>query len=271
MRRSLIRVKPPELARVTHLLAAAAVEEILPRFADLANADIREKSPGEIVTAADDAMERRLAPVLAELLPGSVVVGEEATAVDGSLLALLEGGSPVWLIDPLDGTANFAAGVPVFGVMVCLVSRAELAAAWIHHPVSGQTLVAEAGSGAWLDGTQLRISPPAHRPLTASISTKFFPTELRAAGEAARAIFEHREPWQCAARTYLDLATGGLDVAMFYRLMPWDHAPGVLIHREAGGYSTGFKGAPYSPLVHTGGLFLGPDEDSWRELAQSFR
>jgi fructose-1,6-bisphosphatase/inositol monophosphatase family enzyme len=83
-------------------------------------------------------------------------------------------------------------------------------------------------------------------------------------------MFEHREPWQCAARTYLDLARGELNVAMFYRLMPWDHAPGVLIHREAGGFSTAFNGNPYSPLVHTGGLFLGPDERAWLELSAMF-
>ena len=263
-------MRPPEVTRVSELLSVAAAEEIVPRFENLAAADVREKSPGELVTAADEAMERRLAPALSALLSGSVVVGEEATAADERLLKLLEGEDPVWLIDPLDGTANFAAGRPVFGVMVCLVLKAELVAAWIHDPISRKTLAAEAGSGAQIDGAPLRIVPPVGRPLNASISTQFFPTELRAAGEAAQEMFEHREPWHCAARTYLDLVTGALDVAMFYRLMPWDHAPGVLIHRESGGFSTGFSGAPYSPLVHSGGLFLGPDEQSWRALSSAF-
>lgn len=259
-------MKMPDPARVTELLAAAAAEEILPRFADLANADIREKSPGEVVTAADEAMERRLEDGLLALLPGSVWVGEESASADEALLDRISGEAPVWVVDPLDGTASFAQGKPVFGVMACLVHRGETLAAWIHLPVTGQTAVAEQGSGAFLDGERLEIGP-GQEPPRAAISTRFFPEELRPGGEALLRRFDAREPWHCAARTYLDLLTGELDIAVYYRLMPWDHAPGVFIHREAGGFSTRFNGQPYSIAVHTGGLLLAPGPDTWRVAA----
>lgn len=262
-------MKPPEIDAVSQLITEAAEEEILPRFRNLAEADIREKSPGEPVTAADEAMERRLADALLCLLPGSELVGEEGAATDESLLERLAGESPVWVVDPLDGTANFAAGKPVFGVMVCLVHRAQTVAAWIHHPVGGAMLVAERGSGARLDGRPVRIGTARER-MRASIHTKFFPASLRAQADAVRSMFEAHETWHCAARTYLDLVTGDLDIAMYYRLMPWDHAPGVLIHAEAGGFSTRLNGEPYSPLVHTGGLLLAPTQDVWRNLEPIF-
>ena len=260
----------PDTGRVAGILAEAAAEEVMPRFRNLASGDVHEKSPGELVTAADEAMERRLAPALRALIPGSMVVGEEGAAADPAVLSLLEGDEPVWLVDPLDGTANFAAGLPGFGVMVCLVVRAEPVAAGIHDPMSKGTLMAEAGSGAWLDGVRIRLKPAVRDPLTASISTRFFPAGLREAWEAASSTFENRGPSRCAARTYLELATGELDVAMYYRLLPWDHAPGVLIHREAGGFATRLNGQPYSPLVHSGGVFAGPDEEVWRRIAPLF-
>ena len=256
-------------AAVTELLIESARIEILPRFRNLAAADVREKSPGEVVTAADEAMERRLEPGLLKLLPGSVVLGEEAASVAPGLMALLEGAAPVWVIDPLDGTANFASGSPLFGTMVCLVVRAETVAAWIHLPVSGETLTAERGAGAWLDGRRVRVGGPPER-LRASISTKFVPPPLKPRIEALRPSLAAHESSHCAATTYTDLVTGNLDLALYYRLLPWDHAAGVLIHAEAGGYARMFDGSAYSPLVHTGGLLAAPDEETWRAITGRF-
>lgn len=259
-------MKIPEIAAVTELIAEAAAIEIMPRFRNLASGDIREKSPGEVVTAADEAMERRLEPALRALLPGSVVLGEESAAADEALMAYLGGDAPVWVVDPLDGTASFAQGKAVFGVMACLVHHGETVAAWIHLPVTGQTAVAERGSGAFLDGQLLQIGE-GQQPPRAAISTRFFPPELQAGAAALLQRFDAREPWHCAARTYVDLLTGDLDIAVYYRLMPWDHAPGVFIHAEAGGFSTRLNGEAYSIAVHTGGLMLAPSAAAWLEAA----
>src|SRR4030095_3156841 len=107
----------PDADRVTRLIQEAAAAEIMPRFRQLAAGDVREKAPGDLVTVADEAVEARLAPALEALLPGSVVVGEEAAAADPNLLNRLFDDQPVWIIDPVDGTSNFAEGRPAFAVM----------------------------------------------------------------------------------------------------------------------------------------------------------
>jgi fructose-1,6-bisphosphatase/inositol monophosphatase family enzyme len=146
--------------------------------------------------------------------------------------------------------------------MVCLVEAAETVAAWIHLPMQTKTLVAERGSGAWVSGERLAVTT-AGDSYRGSISTKFFPPPRRERIDAARAKFATHESARCAATTYAQLVTGELDIAMYFRLMPWDHAPGVLIHAEAGGYSARLNGEPYSPLVHSEGLLVAPSREDW--------
>lgn len=259
----------PDPQRVSELIREAAQIEIVPRFRNLAAGDVREKSPGEVVTAADEAMELRLTTGLSALLPGSVVVGEEGAATDSAVLDLLEGDAPAWVIDPLDGTANFAAGLPLFGTMVCLVHNGSTLAAWIQLPLEGTEIVAERGSGSWLNGQRLRIAAPA-RPLRVSLGTKFFPSPQKEHIEGVRGAFDLRPSSHCAADTYTRLATGSLDAALYFRLLPWDHAPGVLIHAEAGGYSALLDGRPYSPLIHSGGFLAAPDVETWERMNRAF-
>ncbi len=146
--------------------------------------------------------------------------------------------------------------------MVCLIQDGETLAAWIHLPLEERTLVAQRGKGAWMSGNRLVVAP-ARPPYRASISTKFFPSPRKERIEAAVGQFATHESSHCAAVAYRQLVTGELDVALYYRLMPWDHAPGVLIHAEAGGYSARLNGAPYSPLVHSEGLLVAPSEADW--------
>src|SRR5690242_20515707 len=108
----------PDSDRVARLIAETAAAEIMPRFEKLERHEIQEKRPGDLVTVADLAAERRLSLVLQDLLPGSRIVGEEAVAADPCVLAALAEADPVWLIDPIDGTGNFAAGKPIFAVIV---------------------------------------------------------------------------------------------------------------------------------------------------------
>src|SRR5258706_79102 len=103
--------------KIERLIAEVAAEEVMPRFEKLEAGDVSEKSPGDLVTIADVATERRLTPALLDALPGSRVVGEEAAAADPRILDQLAGDDPVWVVDPVDGTANYAAGLPMFSVM----------------------------------------------------------------------------------------------------------------------------------------------------------
>lgn len=253
---------------VASVLRDAARAEIMPRFRRLAEGEVRAKTgPLDLVTEADEAAERRIAAALREAHPGCFVLGEEAAAADPSLLDRLGEADLAFVVDPVDGTANFAAGVPLFGVMCAAVRRGETVAAWIHDPLGDDTLVAERGAGAFLLGDpprRVRVADPAPvSRMLGAVSWGYMNPELKArilprlAGLAATVNF------RCAAHEYRLAATGGAHLLAYNRMYPWDHAAGVLIHAEAGGHSARPDGAPYSPLVHTGGLVCAPDRASW--------
>ncbi|MGE5201847.1 MAG: inositol monophosphatase family protein, partial [Acidobacteriota bacterium] len=112
----------PDIERVAARIRDVAAIEILPRFQKLAAGEMHEKQPGQLVTIADIEAERRLTPLLEEMVSGSVVVGEEGVAADASRLGVVGGPAPVWLVDPVDGTQNFAEGNPTFVTMVALIT-----------------------------------------------------------------------------------------------------------------------------------------------------
>ncbi|MBV8535357.1 MAG: inositol monophosphatase, partial [Alphaproteobacteria bacterium] len=98
------RIAPEDVALI---IRRVAEEQVLTRFRRLADHEIREKAPGNLVTIADTEAELALTSALMALLPGSLVVGEEAVALDPAVLDQLAGDEPVWIIDPVDGTMNF--------------------------------------------------------------------------------------------------------------------------------------------------------------------
>src|SRR3954469_19899143 len=151
--------KVPDPDMVARLLREIALVEVLPRFRQLKSHEIREKSPGDFVTIADEAMEAALAPKLAALLPGSLLVGEEDCARDPTVIRRLASDQPVWVIDPVDGTANFAEGKEEFCTMMALVERDQVLGGWIYDPVTDTTSYAVKGGGAWSAGK--RLAPPA--------------------------------------------------------------------------------------------------------------
>lgn len=249
-----VTIDPQAVAAIIREVAAA---EILPRFGHLAAGQIREKKPGQLVTEADTEAEKVLSRRLSALLPGSLVVGEEGVDADPALLGILERPGTVWVIDPVDGTGNFAKANPRFAVIIALVVDGLTRAGWIYDPVAGRMLITEAGAGAWLGEQRLSVLPAA--PLeTMAGSVK------RAAHLAARVGKIGRKG--SAAHDYIDLVTGVLHFAHFTKLMPWDHAAGVLIHAEAGGYARLMNDKPYQPVLCRAGLLLAPSEGSWRSL-----
>jgi fructose-1,6-bisphosphatase/inositol monophosphatase family enzyme len=264
---SLSRLDIDEVARV---VAEVAADEILPRFRTLEAGDIREKEPGDLVTVADVAAEKRLTAELRDLLPGSLVLGEEAAAADPSILDRLKGDAPVWVVDPLDGTANFSSGVAAFVVIVALVLRDRAEAGWIHDPNAGRTAVAVRGQGAHIARTPLRVAAPA--PVAEMRGTlhggRYGDAALLSRIKERRSRVGAISSLRCAGLEYLRLGRGETHFTLFSRLMPWDHAAGVLIHGEAGGTAAYLDGTPYRPSLVAGkrGLLLAPDEASWHSL-----
>ena len=129
-------MNPAALRTVAALLRDAGRAEILPRFRNLADGAVRMKTgPLDLVTEADEAAERRITEGLRREFPGCVVIGEEAASANPALLHDLAGADLAFVVDPVDGTANFAAGLALFGVMAAAISRGEIVASIIHDPI----------------------------------------------------------------------------------------------------------------------------------------
>lgn len=261
-----------QVLRLAAILAEAASAEILPRFNRLRAGAVRTKSSAiDLVTDVDEAAERAISAELSRAFPGAVVIGEEATAADPSLLDALGEAELAFVVDPIDGTRNFAAGMPLFGVMAAATVRGEIVAGVIHDPLGRNSAIALRDGGAWLqddagESQQLKVAAGTTDPaeMDGFVGITYLPEPLRSrvAGNLSRL----RSPanLRCAAHEYRMAAAGHCQVLLYHKLMPWDHAPGWLLHREAGGHSAHFDGTPYRPTRLDGGLLCAPDEASWR-------
>ena len=260
-------------AVLADILRAAAVAEIMPRFRHLPAAAVRRKSgPLDLVTDADEAAEAAITAALHRAFPGCLVVGEEAAARDPALIGALAAAPLAFTVDPIDGTSNYAAGLPLFGVMAAAVEHGVTTGAVILDPVCDSYSAALLGQGAWEtapDGTTspLHAAAPAQLgQMSGAVSWRFLPPALRdqvlSRLPLLSSIWDHR----CAAHEYRALAAGHSHFVMFNRLMPWDHLPGVLLAQEAGSFAAKFDATPYRPGETTGGLICAPDAASWRAL-----
>jgi fructose-1,6-bisphosphatase/inositol monophosphatase family enzyme len=256
-------VDPQRLVAALELVAA---EEITPRFRNLQAADITDKGGGDFVTRADEEAERRLTQILSDLLPGSVVVGEEAAHADPAVIARIAESAPVWIIDPVDGTNNFARGSDLFATMAALVVGGESVLGAVHMPTRGETTLAELGSGAFIGARRLKTAAPrAAAALRASVHTQYLPATIQPHMRAIAATYGTNDEIYCAGRVYVALAEGALDGALFWRTKPWDHAMGTLILREAGGVDGFADGTAYRPTDQDRyGLIAASAPETWR-------
>nr|WP_086491205.1 inositol monophosphatase family protein [Novosphingobium panipatense] len=255
---------------VEQAMRDAARIAIMPRFGTAAARAIADKAqaPGdsEPVTAADRECEEILSERLAVLIPGAKVIGEEAVHHDPELLDGLGSGT-CWIIDPLDGTANFAAGTGPFGVLVALAEDGIPVGGWILDPLSGRFCAALAGRGASLNGETWHARASGRdRPLVAV--TRLMPDFDR--GRLLAALVEQAEVLdspRCAADQYPRIASGENDVTLFTRTLPWDHAAGIVFLNEAGGRAARPDGTVYRCDDAREGLIAATTSQDWERMA----
>jgi fructose-1,6-bisphosphatase/inositol monophosphatase family enzyme len=268
-----MRFDERDIGWLADVLADAAVAEIMPRFRRLGAGDIRQKtSAADLVTEADINAERVITAEIAKRYPGALIVGEEACEIDAALLPKLGAAELAFVIDPVDGTFNFACGVPLFGVMAAVVQNGETVAGIIHDPVGKDFLVGARGAGAHIvttDDARLPVHVAAPAPMsemTGAVSWQYRaePERSRLAKNQAKCL--SHIGYRCAAHEYRIIASGHAHFALFNKIMPWDHLAGVLIHQEAGGYAARLDGSAYLSSHLEGGLMIAPDKDSWAEL-----
>ncbi|MFE5887964.1 inositol monophosphatase family protein [Streptomyces sp. NPDC002285] len=235
-------------ADVEEAVRKAAATEIMPRFRQLAAHEVDQKNgPHDLVTDADRLAEQYLTETLGALLPGSVVVGEEAVHANPASYDAIRGDAPVWIVDPVDGTRQFVHGDDGFCTLVALARHGVLLASWTYAPARDQLATAVRGKGAFLDGGRLHAgTPDPGRDLRVATSHPDYTTD-----EQKQALLglwtEGVRPRACgsAGLEYLAVARGELDATAFSWEAAWDHAAGILLVEEAGGAHLTRTGEPF--------------------------
>lgn len=263
--------------QLLNLVRRAARAEIMPRFRTLDRGDIDiKKDATDLVTAADTAGEAMITRGLQMAFPHALVIGEEAISKTPTLMDGVAEAELSFIIDPVDGTWNFAHGMPLFGTMVAVCRFGQPVFGLIYDPVGDDAIMADNTSPAlWQTVTgrhrpiktaaekelgdlhgymHIRLMPPADRALTY--------TKLHALANVGSL--------RCSAHEYRMLATGGVDFVMSGNLNAWDHAAGALICAQAGGKSAMLDGSSYDATTSNGYLLCATSGAVWDKVAAHF-
>lgn len=253
---------------VQSIIRQVARDIVLPHYQNLQLSDIKEKYPGDIVTVADRLSEDMLGQELGALIPAAAIVGEEASEHDPSVLEHLAA-DQAWIIDPIDGTGNFAAGKPPFGIIVALSEANETVAAWLYDPLKDRMCYAAKGQGAFINDKRMSVSQePVSKPVAALATSYMTPHYREKLLKAADGHYQIVEIPRCAAEQYPRLALGTNHISTFERTLPWDHAAGILFLNEAGGKAARWNGDAYRPADRKTGLLGASSPKLWDEAAE---
>lgn len=260
-------ITPAQYRQVADVVKDIADTEIYARFRKLGAGDVTEKGPGDLVTVADQRAEARLAEELQQLLPGSVTVGEEAAAADPDVLNRLRRHVPTWIVDPVDGTANFVAGDPDYACLVSLSIDDVVHASWIYAPSLDLTAGAHTGVGAWVDGKPARLRPrPEGRTLDVVTAHHAYGGRYQHVLDTLDAADIDRADCRAAGLSYVDLVRGLHDALIFTWEKPWDHAAGLHLHACAGGTNSTMDGKPFALAGDNALPFVVADESTVQQL-----
>ncbi len=228
----------PDITTLKTVVATAAKEELLSRFPCT---ERTIKADGSIVTAADIAMQQRLSEQLQAVWPNYRLLGEEM-AEERQRKMLQEGDAGLWCLDPLDGTSNFAAGLPFFAVSLALLIDRQPVLGMVYDPVREECFSALAGKGAWLNGERLTCCS-ASLPLRGCIAVVDFKRlQAFASKLVQRPPYRSQRNFGSVALEWCWLAANRFHVYLHGRQNLWDYAAGALILLEAGGHSATLDG-----------------------------
>jgi len=229
----------PPIEKLIAILKSAAREELLPRFSRV---DSRRKADGSLVTEADTRMQQRVSDTLQANWPHIPLLGEEMSSAEQQ--ALLDGSEKgLWLLDPLDGTSNFAAGIPFFCVSLALVRHGKVEIGVIYDPLRDECFAARRGEGAQLNGQLLRApdhGADLHSCMGLVDFKRLAPT--LATRLAAAPPYASQRSFGSGALDWCMIAAGRCQLYLHGGQKLWDYAAGQLILSEAGGRAATLQG-----------------------------
>ncbi|PZQ48027.1 MAG: inositol monophosphatase [Micavibrio aeruginosavorus] len=266
-----------DISKVSEIIKEVAADKIAPRYLQLGDGHIKTKSgPTDLVTIADEEAEIELTRILKDFLPGSQVIGEEAVSNGKAVRQDLQRSDDYfWIVDPVDGTHNFAHGVPIFGTMVALVRKGERIASWIFQIPKDRMIAGEKGAGIRIDGASFQPPPKPSddedfKNMKAFISRMFMPPTIRPYVDQQVTKMADASTHRCCAWEYIELMEGERAFSVYKRIEPWDHMAGVLLLEEAGFYVRKWDGQPYGGSDLSGGLINAPSEILWERVYETF-
>ncbi len=231
----------PDIEKLKSLVKTAANEILLEDFGHSA---FEYKDDGSVITPADLAMQNRLEKELKQHWPQYGTLGEEMSELEQ--LAVINAGDGYWCIDPLDGTSNYAAGLPFFAVSIALIVNRQQQLGLIYDPVRDEMFTAIKGQGAFLNDASItpsRMSTRADKPVIAEIDLKRLPEKLVVRLVTER-LFASQRNIGSSALDWCWMTAGRFDIYLHGGQKLWDYAAGSLIFSEAGGRSVSLDDNP---------------------------
>ncbi|NVK28831.1 MAG: inositol monophosphatase [Flavobacteriia bacterium] len=278
----------PTQERLISIVRRAGQEIVMPSFRQLSAADVETKSSlTDLVTIADKASEAFITSEIQHAFPDWEIVGEEAVADDPSTIDKIATADTCVIIDPIDGTWNYAHGLSDFGIILAVVVKGVTRFGLLYDPVNDDWIYANLGEGAFFQRTAMKEKGknqvPTQAPLPLHITAE--PELDKLAGimsvnsysderkrdfalKASRFVRINNLP-SCPA--YRQIAQGHFHFSLTYKMLPWDHAAGALVHTEAGGICRTLDGQEYSPTLLDGEMLAAQSEEQWQALAEYFR
>lgn len=260
-----------------NLVRRAARAEIMPRFRNLESGEVSSKSSRfDLVTEADTGTEAILARGLQQMFPHALIVGEEAASADSALLEKIGEAELCFLLDPLDGTWNFANGLSMFGVIVAITRFGKPVLGLLYDPVMDDWIIADETTPSRFArniGISRHLSVSRGAPLSEMsgfIHMYLMPQEIQVKIAETLPDFARTQVLRCSCHEYRTLARGSMDFCLSGTMTPWDHAAGVLICQQAGGHVAMLDGSDYSAARTDGYLLAAPDAESWTRLRDRF-
>lgn len=258
----------PDLQTLAHAIRVIAQEEILPRFERIG---FSLKQDGSLLTEADLATNRRIREFLQQHWPAIAFLSEEMERDEQE--SLLRDTSMLWCLDPLDGTSNFAAGIPLFAVSLALFQQGQVVLALTYDPVRDEMFSAELGKGAWLNGRRLQCQRSGFRLQNAVAIVDF----KRLSSRLKQKLIENppygsqRNVGSCVLEWAWMVANRG-NLYLHGGMKLWDLAAGTLLLAEAGGYAATLQGEPvFKRSMQPRSVVISPDRqlfDEWLQFLQ---
>lgn len=271
-------IRPAQQKQIVNLVRRAAKTEILPRFQNMATVQIATKSgPFDLVTEADTAAEAMIARGLARLFPGVLIVGEEAVSKTPKLRDQIAEQDLAFIVDPIDGTWNFANGLATFGVIISATRFGKPVFGLLYDALNDDYVIADSSD----DPARHVSARGTSRPIQVAQSKSFdmmsgyihfslLPKDEKEKMAPNLLPFAFTTSLRCSCHEYRLLSRGRVDFILSTMLNPWDHAAGVFICEKAGGVAKFLDGEEYNTARTQGQLLTAATQETWDALRDHF-